>query len=156
MERFSVREVIEQAVRTEQLGYDFYSSMAEKFKDNKKLRDLFDTLARKEQTHEQRFKELYEIVGDEEIEGWEDVSEYMRAFAESEFFLGSDKAIVKMKEIQGAQDAVDFALAFEKETLLYFLGLRKAVREREVVDEIINEEQSHVMWLNSFKDRFLK
>ena len=118
MERFSVREVIEQAVRTEQLGYNFYSSMAEKFKDNKKLRDLFDTLARKEQTHEQRFKELYEIVGDEEIEGWEDVSEYMRAFAESEFFLGSDKAIVKMKEIQGAQDAVDFALAFEKETLL--------------------------------------
>ena len=156
MERFSVREVIEQAVRTEQLGYNFYSSMAEKFKDNKKLRDLFDTLARKEQTHEQRFKELYEIVGDEEIEGWEDVSEYMRAFAESEFFLGSDKAIVKMKEIQGAQDAVDFALAFEKETLLYFLSLRKAVREREIVDEIINEEQSHVMWLNRFKDRFLK
>jgi rubrerythrin len=155
-EGFSVREIVEQAVRTERLGYDFYSSMAERFKDNVELKDLFETLAKKEQVHEQRFERLEESLGDEDTEGWEDVSEYMRAFVESGFFLGTDKALIKMKEIQSVQDAVEFALAFEKETLLYFLGLRKTVKEKGIVDVIIDEEQSHIMWLNRFKDRFLK
>ncbi len=156
MEKFSVSEVIEQAIRTEQLGYKFYTEMAEKFKDEDKLKDLFETLAKKEIVHEERFKELKDIVGEQEPEGWDDVSEYMRAFVESEFFLGSDKALTKMQNIQSVEDAVNFALGFEKETLLYFLGLKKAVKESEVVDEIINEEQSHIMWLNRFKDRFIK
>ncbi len=153
---FSVREIVEQAVRTEKLGYDFYSSMAERFKDRVELKDLFETLAKKEQIHEQRFERLQESIGDEETEGWEEVSEYMRAFVESGLFLGSDKALMRMKEIEGVQDAVDFALAFEKETLLYFLGLRKTVKDKDIVDEIIDEEQSHIAWLNRFKDRFLK
>jgi len=155
-EGFSVREILEQAVRTEKLGYDFYSSMAERFKDRVELKDLFETLAKKEQIHEQRFERLEESIGDGETEGWEEVSEYMRAFVESGFFLGSDKALVKMKEIESIQDAVEFALAFEKETLLYFLGLRKTVKEKDIIDAIIDEEQSHITWLNKFKDRFLK
>jgi len=155
-EGFSVREVVEQAVRTEKLGYDFYSSMAERFKDRVELKDLFETLAKKERIHEERFERLEESLGDEEPEGWEDVSEYMRAFVESGLFLGSDKVLARMKEIQSIQDAVDFALAFEKETLLYFLGLRKAVKEKGIVDVIIDEEQSHIAWLHRFKNRFLK
>ena len=149
-ERFSVREVVEQAVRTERLGYDYYSEMAEKFKDDEQLANLFKTLADKELVHEQRFKELFEIIGDEEPEGWDDVSEYMRAFVESEFFLASGKAMDRIKRIKSADEAADFALQFEKETLLYYIGLRDAVKEREILDEIINEEQSHIMWINRF------
>jgi rubrerythrin len=156
MERFSITEVIEQAIRTEQLGYRYYSEMAERFKNHEELRDLFETLAKKELVHEERFKELKEIVGEEELEGWDEISEYMRAMVESEFFLGSDKALSKMKENNSIEDAVTYALSFEKETLLYFIGIRRAVKEKDVVDEIINEEQSHIMWLNRFKTRFLK
>ncbi|NOX20639.1 MAG: hypothetical protein GXO99_05180 [Nitrospirae bacterium] len=148
-ERFSVREVVEQAVRTERLGYDFYTKMAERFKENEDLNRLFTTLAEKELVHEERFKELYEIIGDEEPEGWEEVSEYMRAFVESEFFL-ADRAMERMKNIKSAEEAADYALAFEKETLLYYVGLRNSVKEKEVLDEIINEEQSHIMWINRF------
>ena len=155
-ERFSIREVIEQAVRTERLGYEFYSSMAERFREKERVKDLFDTLAHKEKIHEERFRELQGIIGDEEVEGWEDVSEYMRALVESRFFLGSEKALARMRDAKDAAEAVEFALAFEKETLLYFIALRKAVREKEIVDEIINEEQSHIMWLNRFKGRFLE
>ncbi|NOZ24602.1 MAG: ferritin family protein [Nitrospirae bacterium] len=149
---FSVREVVDQAVRTEKLGYDFYMSMAERFKDSRELKDLFETLAKKELVHKQSFEKLMEGLADEGVEGWDEVSAYMRAFVESEFFLGSDKALVKMKEIGGIQDAVEFAIAFEKETLLYFLGLKKAVKEKDIVDEIIEEEQSHITWLSRFRD----
>jgi rubrerythrin len=43
MEKFSVNEVIEQAVQTERLGYQFYSSMAKKFE---KMRPLKNSLTR--------------------------------------------------------------------------------------------------------------
>jgi rubrerythrin len=76
----------------------------------------------------------------------------MRAFVESEFFLGRTKSLPSMTRIRSAKDAVKFALGFEKETLLYFMELRKIVREKEVVDEVINEEKSHIMWLTQFKD----
>ncbi len=156
MERFSISEVIEQAVRTEKLGYDYYTEMAERFSEHAELRNLFETLAKKELVHEERFRELKEIVGEEEPEGWDEVSRYMRAMVESEFFLGSEKALARMKEISTVEEAVDYALAFEKETLLYFIGIRRAVKEKDVVDEIINEEQSHIMWLNSFRTKFIR
>ncbi|RMG05982.1 MAG: hypothetical protein D6726_00280 [Nitrospirae bacterium] len=156
MERYSVREVVEQAVRTERLGHDYYSDMAEKFKDDPDLSGLFKTLADKEVIHEKRFRELLDILGDETPEGWDEVSEYMRAVVESEFFLGSDKALAKMNNIASIQEAVEFALGFEKETLHYYLALRRGVKERDIMDEIINEEQSHIMWLQRFKGRFTK
>jgi rubrerythrin len=82
---------------------------------------------------------------------WEEVSNYMRAFVESEFFLGRTKSLPAMTRIRSVKDAVKFALGFEKETLLYFMELRKIVKEKEVVDEVINEEKSHIMWLAAFK-----
>ncbi len=153
---FSVREVVEQAVRTEALGRDFYTSMAGRFGDREDLKRLFMDLSAREGLHEQRFRGLLGALGDEGVEGWEEVSEYMRAFVESEFFLGSDKALARMKDLQGLEDALAFALAFEKETLLYFVGLRKVVKEKEVVDEIIDEEQEHIARLVRERDLLLK
>jgi rubrerythrin len=70
---------------------------------------------------------------------------------ESEFFLGKGKSLPSMDRIKSAKEAVNFAMGFEKETLLYFLEMRNLVKEKEVVDEVINEEKSHIMWLASFK-----
>lgn len=154
MEKFSIREVIEQAVQTEKLGYQFYTTMAESFKKEVGLNKLFTTLAAKEQVHEKRFRELQEIIKEEETVNWEEAEQYLRAIVESKFFLGKDKALPSMEHVKTAEDAVSFALRFEKETLLYFYWIRDAVKEKEVVDEIINEERSHIMWLNRFKDSF--
>lgn len=156
MEKFSIREVIEQAVQTEKLGYEFYTVMSKKFEKNEDLKNLFDTLAVKEQRHEKAFSELKEIIRDETPENWEEASQYLRAIVESEFFLGKNKSLPSLKHVKTAEDAVHFALGFEKETLLYFFSLADFVREKEVVDEIINEEKSHIMWLNKFKNAFIK
>ncbi|MEW6409300.1 MAG: ferritin family protein [Nitrospirota bacterium] len=150
MERFSIREIIEQAVQTEKLGYEFYTEMARRFEEDEGLRKLFEMLAVKELRHEKTFSELKEIVGDEEPEGWEVVSQYLRAIVESEFFLGRNKSLPSLKHIRTGVDAINFAIGFEKETLLYFYGIRGLVKEEEIVDEIINEEKSHVMWLIRF------
>jgi rubrerythrin len=156
MEGFSIREVVEQAIRTERLGYEFYTTMAKRFEKDERLKKLFETLAGKELVHEKTFLELKGMLGDEEPESWDEVSEYMRAIVESEFFLGREKSLPSLDHVKTVGDAVTFAMGFEKETLLHFYALRDAVREKDMVDEVINEERSHIMWLAKFKDSFMK
>jgi len=152
MNTYSIDEILEMAIRTETLGYQFYTAMAEKFKKDEGLVKLFTTLASKEKVHEKTFTELKTMVakkGPEPVQ-WEEVSNYMRAFVESEFFLGRGKALPSMDHVKTVHDAVKFAMGFEKETLLYFHELRAIVKEKEVVDEVINEEKSHIRWLGTF------
>ena len=153
MNKYSIDEIMEMAIQTERLGYQFYTGMAEKFKKDDGLVKLFTTLANKEKVHERTFTGLKDMVakhGTEPIE-WEEVTNYMRAFVESQFFLGKAKALPSMDHVKTVQDAVLFALGFEKETLLYFFELRSIVKEKEVVDEVINEEKSHIRWLDTFR-----
>ena len=152
MVKYSVRELVEMAVQTERLGYAFYTEVAEKFKDNDALHELFATLARKEKGHERVFSALLSKVGTADLEGPEEVASYMRALVEREFFLGSDKSLPSLERVGTVRDAVDFALGFEKETLLYFVGLQGIVAEKGIVQEIIDEEQSHIAWLSKFRE----
>ena len=151
MEKFSILEVVEQAVQTEKTGYKFYTSMAEKFKENSDLAELFALLAEKELNHEKVFTELKSLIGDQEPEGWDEASLYLRAMVESEFFLGSNKSLASIQNISSIREAVDFAIAFEKETLLYFIGLKDAVQQKDIVKSIIDEEKSHIRWLAALK-----
>jgi rubrerythrin len=151
MAMFSLSEVIEEAVQTEKLGYQFYTEMSKKFTENVRLRELFDTLALKERGHEKKFSNLKEKVRAEERVDWEEVSKYLRAIVESEFFLGRGKSLPSMEHVKTVADAVTLALGFEKQTLLYFHAIRDAVKEKSVVDEIIAEEKSHIVWLSDFQ-----
>jgi rubrerythrin len=153
MNKYSINEVMEMAVQTEKLGYQFYTSMSDKFKADNGLVKLFATLASKEQQHEKTFTGLKDMVAKKGIEPveWEEVSNYMRAFVESEFFLGKGKALPSMDHLKTVKEVVKFAIGFEKETLLYFYELRSLVKEKEVVDEVINEEKSHIRWLDAFR-----
>ncbi|HIJ59329.1 MAG TPA: ferritin family protein [Nitrospirae bacterium] len=149
---FTIKEVLEQAIQTEKLGYQFYTTICERFKNEQRLKELFTTLANKELAHEKTFSELLEMVDKKVEDGWYEASLYLRAIVESEFFLGKNKSLPSMEKLKDIGDAVTYAIGFEKETLLYFYGIRDVVKEKEIVDEIINEEKSHIRWLMSFKN----
>lgn len=151
MEKFSVREVVEMAVKTEQVGYKFYTETAAKFKDNKGINDLFSMLAVQETRHEEIYKGLLGRIPSEELPGWEEAQNYFRAIVQSEFFLGSGKSLTIISKVNSVKEAVDFAIGFEKETALFFLGLKNAVKEKDLVDEIIQEEARHIQWLSKFR-----
>jgi rubrerythrin len=151
MERFSVLEVIEQAVQTEKLGYIFYTKMAGKFGNNEGLKKLFETLALREKLHEKTFSELKEKTSAEDPEGWEEASQYLRAIVESEFFLGRDKTLSMLEQVRTEKEALNFAMDFEKETLLYFHSLRDIVEDKTALDTIIHEEKSHIRELSRLK-----
>ncbi len=150
MEKFSLREAIEQAVQTEKLGFEFYREMARRFRDNPQMKELCETLAQKELDHEKRFSALMGALRDEREEDWEEVSKYLRAIVESEFFLGKGKSLPSLDEVKTVADAVRFAVGFEKETLLYFYAIRDALSGNDVISRIIDEEKSHIVWLSRF------
>ena len=155
MERFSIREIVEQAIQTEKLGNEFYTRMSEKFRDHEDLKKLFDTLAAHEVRHGNSFIALGKNLGDEEPEGWNEVIPYLRALVDSEFFLGKDTCLPSLEHVTTASEAVDFALCFERETLLYYYALREATKEKEIIDKIIREEKSHIIWLNNLKNSLI-
>ena len=151
MEHYSINEVIEQAIQTEKLGYEFYSTMANRFEKDEKFRQFFETLAVKEQEHEKTFTGLKERIGDQNLEGWEEASQYLRAIVESEFFLGKNKSLPSLDHLQTINDAIGFAIGFEKETLIYFLSMKDVIKEKELINQIVNEEKEHIVWLNDFR-----
>lgn len=155
MEKFAAREVIEQAVQTEKLGNEFYTEMSRRFREKSELKKLFETLAAQELRHEMVFAELKSRMKDEEPEGWDEVSQYLAAIVDSEFFLGKGKSLTSLENVKTALAAIDFALGFERETLLYYHTLREVMKEKGIVDEIINEEKRHVVWLNDLRKSFV-
>jgi rubrerythrin len=151
---FSVREVIEQAIQTEKTGNEFYTAMAKKFHENNELKKLFETLAAQEIKHEQVFTALKNKIKDEAPEGWDEVALYLKAIVDSEFFLGKDKSLAAIHNVNTSADAIKFALGFERETLLYYYGLRDMIQEKKVIDEVIKEEKSHIVWLGDLRKSF--
>jgi rubrerythrin len=152
---FSIREVVEQAVQTEKTGNEFYTSMAKKFHEENELKKLFETLAAQEIRHEHVFLSLKSKIKDAPPEGWDEVSLYLKAIVDSEFFLGTDKSLSAIQRVNTSAEAVKFALGFERETLLYYYGLRDMVPEKKIVDQIIQEEKSHIVWLSDLRKSFV-
>ncbi len=158
MNNYSINEVLEMAIQTERLGQLFYAKLAHKFVKKAEMSALFTTLAAKEKEHEKIFTGIRDSAarqGEEPVQ-WDEVSGYMRAFVESEFFLGNRKALPALTRVKTVKDAVGYALGFEKETLLYFLGLRSVVKEKNKVDEVIAEEKRHIVWLQKVREGLKK
>ena len=156
MQSYSIREVIEMAIRTEKLGAEFYNGMAVRFGDKEGLKDLLTKLSTMEMKHERVFTGLLDRVSGAEPEGWDEAGNYFRAIVESRFFLGSGKSLPNLDHISTVDTALDFAIGFEKETALFFMGLRDAVADadRSLVDEIIEEEKGHIAMLTKYRELF--
>lgn len=152
---FSVREVVEQAIQTEALGREFYTKMAEKFRDKAELKKLFELLAAHESRHGEDFKKLERALPESEPEHWDEEIPYLRALVDSEFFLGKDKCLPSLEHVKTAREALEFALCFERETLLYYYTLRESLAEKTIIDAIIREEKNHIAWLNNLKQSFV-
>ena len=150
---FSVQEVLEMAIQTEKLGAEFYTNMAEMFKNNEEFKTLFEILAGKEREHEIVFHSIMEKMGSsyQMPDNWGEAAKYLRAIVESEFFLGDDKVLPNFGHLETVEGVVNYAITFEKVTLLYYLELRDIVEDKEAIHDIINEEKGHIVWLSGYR-----
>ena len=154
---FSGDEIIQMAVKTEETGYEFYR-LAQKNASTEKLKDLFDYLAKEELKHKETYLGLEGSI-EEHPQGlpvdWDELGFYIKAMTDSSFFLGGDKNINMASKVSSDKEAIDFAIGFEKDTLLFFYQIVEIVKaaDKPVVEKIVQEEKEHIKKLSGMKKK---
>jgi rubrerythrin len=144
-------EIVEIAMRLEQRGEAFYTAAAEQV-TNAGISTLFEDLALQEQYHRRAFQQMGRDMVELALspDQWDQFQAYTGALLQQSFFAKPDGALSQATEAMDEREALQAALDFEKETLLFFYELRDVVRGpgRQVVERIIQEEKRHIQRLS--------
>ncbi len=159
---FSGREVFDLAVQTETNGRVFYEAAAQAARDAA-VRHIMERLANAEAEHEATFRRLRdeayppgrvaaapplpETYADE-------FGDYMTALLRSRVLPDEATGLRVVAEMTDDTTALDFALAFEKDTILFMQQMREVIpaNERERLTVLIQQEYTHVRLLQELKD----
>lgn len=148
---FSAEEVFSLAMEIERSGHAYYKTVADAAKD-KELSELFEFLAEQENRHYRFFERLKSQapVLDVDVAEWEQATEYIKATTDSRFFIGEDRAIALARSAEDAAQAIDYAIGFEKDTLLFFYELLNVTsgESKKAAKNIVDEEKRHVTMLS--------
>jgi rubrerythrin len=146
MDNLTLRNGVELAVTTEKLGAGFYKTLANRFKENGEISELFSILAKDEESHEAQFKILLgKIPADKEKQENKEKYQLLTAAAISEFFAGGEGPMKNIDEIKNRDDALARAFALEKATLFYYHAMQDCLGENPILKEIISAEKSHLV-----------
>jgi rubrerythrin len=144
-------EIIEIAVRLEENGEAFYNAAAEKA-TTPGIKALFEELAVQEQYHRRAFQQMGRGVVEFALspEQWDEFQGYTDALLKQSFFAQPENALNQAAQAEDERAALQSALDFEKEAMLFFHEMRDVVKGtgRQVVERIINEEKQHVQRLS--------
>ncbi|MCD6351128.1 MAG: ferritin family protein [Armatimonadetes bacterium] len=144
---FTGRDMVEMAVQTEENGYRFYSAAAEKAA-SAKAAELLKWLAEQEKEHERVFRTM--LAEPERHEPAEEYAgqkaEFMQAILEARLLPDVETGEKKLAQMTSDDEVLEFALGFEKDTILFMYEMREIVspQSRETVDKLIAQEMGHV------------
>lgn len=160
MEVLKAIDVLNFAVFLEDDSHLFYTEMAERFKDDEHVTDLFRFMAEEEFKHKDVFVDLKRIIApralDEQYPG--EYRKYMEIYMNSHT-IGSDEAMKKkIERVVSIGDATDMALEFEKDSIVYYTSLKPLVAQSDhrLVEDVIKEEYSHITRIYEYRRSRMK
>jgi rubrerythrin len=143
-------EALKWAMEIEENGEAFYNTVAARSADPQ-VKALFEDLAVQERGHYQVFQGMLEKVKPEpDLSSvgvqYDDYEYYLQAALANALFAGQDKGLTLAKKAQDRETALQAAMGFEKDTLLFFYDLREMVSEAErgAISDVILEEKAHL------------
>ncbi len=142
---FNANEILQMAEQIERNGADFYRKSMEKIQDQAGKKLLL-SLAEMEDQHEKTFATLRsKLTADEKKQTVFDPNGetmgYLKALADSKVFF--EKTI----ETDSMEGILKEAITAEKDSILFYLGLKDVVPEalgKDRIDAVIKEEMSHI------------
>jgi rubrerythrin len=154
---YSPSEVVGMAVETEKAGRQFYEATAAAARSTPS-RDLFVFLAGEEVKHERTYQALYEMIKGSPGElpyDWDEAKQYLKAITESKFFLTPGRALPLARSAKNEVEALEFAIQFEKETLLFYLEIERlvAAEHRAIIKELTAQERIHIRRLSELREK---
>jgi len=158
-ELFKISEVVEMAVLIETNGEVFYNSLQESAQDAQ-AREVFAYLAGEEKRHKATFEKMGESLAKyQPVESYPgEYAAYMKALADDNVFTQRNVGGNLAQKATSAMEAVDMALKFEKDSILFFEGMRRFVPEKKhpTIDKMIEEEKTHIVKLKELKEKLAK
>ena len=152
---FNADEVFEMAEQIERNGAGFYRRTAE-VSQNPKMREILTGLAAMEDDHGKRFARMRAALDESkkqssvfDPEG--DAALYLRAMADGRVF---DTRVDPARLVTGketAQEVLRMAIGLEKDSIVFYLGLRDLVPTpagKKDIEDIIREEMAHITLLS--------
>ena len=142
----TLKQVLQLAVTTEEVGAKYYADLAEKFADEKDIAEVFQRLGQDELAHAAAFRKLVASAPADQKVGPDQESYFvLRAAAASEFFVRS--GLHAPATIRSRTDALTKAMEFEKATLFYYQSVKDALGGSPELDRLIAAEKGHLMAL---------
>jgi len=154
---FNAFEIFEIAEQIERNGVKFYRKAAKGISD-KQLRQTLLELADMEAEHEKTFADMRKQLSKSDKD-WQlrvfdpenEISLYLQAMANGHVFDLRKDPSKQLRGTQTVEDILKLAIDAEKDSIVFYLGLKDFVPVRagqDKVEEIIKEEMSHIAVLN--------
>ena len=149
---FSIREIIDIAIKIEKNGESFYRDALEKI-SNPELKPVLLFLADQEHEHAQWFEKLKRKTkkagGEQKVA---EISEAMlqNLIGDQRFSLGD----ANLSELNTVESLIELAIEVEKDTILFYQMLQAFIDDSDTLEglnEIIAEENRHIEVLKEYK-----
>ena len=151
---YTTAELVKTAVEDERSGVAFYSALADVVK-NPEIREIMTQLADEEKVHQQRFEEMLRRLGNVKAPEQYDneYDQYLQVLTSSRAFPTEEMALQAARDCSDDAAAVDMAARFERDTLMLMNEMRSMVQheDKDIVEELIREEQGHLVTLAKAK-----
>lgn len=155
---FSNRWFPEKAIRIEENGAAFYRKAAGLQQGGGDDKKFLEKLAQMEDRHQAVFEVMRKEVADAQkastvFDPDEELSLYLAAMADSHGGEGSPDVADFFTGRETISDIITMAIGLEKESILFYVGLKDLVPPKlgqDKIDVIIKEEQMHVAQLKGF------
>ena len=137
---FSADEIFELAELIEQNGARFYRKAAKGF-SNTEVKRLFEELVDMELDHEKTFAAMRAELTSREREPSvfdpnDEVGMYLQAMADGKVFDTKTDPSEQLTQMETPEDILNKAIGFEKDSIVFFLGLEYYVPAREGRDKV--------------------
>lgn len=153
---FAGSEIVEIGIQIEKNGRDFYNTLTKQSK-NTSAQKIFEYLAGEEEKHIAVFQKILSSV--EKYEPAEsypgEYFAYMNALASEYVFTQKDKGKDIAQKTKSDKEAVDKGIGFEKDSIVFYEGVKKVVPEYDVkiVGQLIEQEKDHLKQLIELKSK---
>jgi len=154
---FNAEDIFHIAIMIEDNGEKFYNHVSSTTPDNR-IKGICAQLAGQEHNHRLMFEKLLADVVNKKgpmsnlAELPQDDLSYLKAVSDSNVFTKALDIKNLSGRIKNAKDAVTIALDFEKDSILFFIQMKKFTRPewgQSEINQLIEQEQEHIVTLTT-------
>lgn len=153
---FHVVEVVDLGIEKEKARRDFYDRVANYFAQSE-MKDLFTRLRDWEAQHIEKFTEIRDSLPEPEpVDSYPgEMALYMQSLVDDKLYKDTSPQEFG-RRISSPLIAIQYGMGFERDAILFFNELLPHVgsSNADAIQQLINEEKQHLVYLAELKKKF--